>query len=88
MSVSTGNSGEPSPRAKSARRVPKWVHALFATHCALTLFAVTWPGYAWLGNRIEPLVLGLPFSLAWLIGWVLATLIALVLYERATSAGE
>ena len=71
-----------------SRRTPRWVHALFATHCLLTLAAVTWPGYAYLGNRIEPRVLGLPFSLAWLIGWILATLVALVLYERAASRGE
>jgi hypothetical protein len=48
---------------------------------------VTWPGYAWLGNRIEPYVLGLPFSLAWIIGWVLLSLAALVLYH-STSEGS
>ena len=28
-------------------------------------------GAPWLANRIEPRVLGLPFLLAWIVGWVL-----------------
>lgn len=82
-SEDTNGAADPRPRGTA-----RWVHSLFGAHCALTLFAVTWPGYAWLGNRIEPFVLGLPFSLAWLIGWVLAMLIALVLYERALTRGR
>ena len=35
----------------------------------------------WLGNRIEPYVLGLPFSLAWVVGWVLLSFVALVAYH-------
>ncbi len=37
-------------------------------------------------NRVYPLVLGLPFLMAWLVGWVLATsvLMALILrFDRA-----
>lgn len=30
-------------------------------------------GAPWLANRIEPRVLGLPFLLAWVVGWVVAT---------------
>lgn len=59
-----------------------WAHACFAAYCATALVAVTWPVFPMLGNRLRPFVLGLPFSLAWLVGWVLATLVALVLYER------
>jgi TRAP-type C4-dicarboxylate transport system permease small subunit len=61
----------------------RWPHVLFALYCALALGAVTWPGYTWYGNRIRPLVLGLPLSLAWLVGWVVATFVALALYEFA-----
>lgn len=46
-----------------------------------------WRAYHWLGvvpaigmlggipfaNRVHPFVLGLPFLLAWLVGWVIAT---------------
>ena len=36
---------------------------LFALYVLCCVGALTWPGYDWLGNRIEPMVLGLPFSL-------------------------
>ena len=49
--------------------------------------AMTWPGYAWFGNSIEPYVLGLPFSFAWVVGWVLASFVALVVYYN-TDAGD
>jgi hypothetical protein len=56
-------------------------HLLFAIYVALCLGAMTWPGYAWLGNSIRPWVLGLPFSLAWIVGWVLLTFVVLLLYH-------
>ena len=62
-------------------------HILFGLYVMLCLGAMTWPGYAWLGNSIEPYVLGLPFSLAWVVGWVLATLVALTVYN-ATGEDE
>jgi hypothetical protein len=61
---------------------------LFATHIVCCVGALTWPGYAWLGNRIEPFVLGLPFSLAWVVGWVLASFAALVLYHASDRVRE
>ena len=54
---------------------------LFAVYVVLCLAAQTWPVYAWLGNSIEPYVLGVPLSLAWVVSWVLATFVALVLYH-------
>lgn len=60
-------------------------YVLFGTYLAGALFAVTWPGFAWLGARIEPRVLGLPFCLAWTIAWVLATFVAMVLFHLAVS---
>lgn len=54
---------------------------LFGVYVCLCLGALTWPGYHWLGNRIEPLVLGLPFSLTWVMGWVLLTFVVLVVYH-------
>jgi TRAP-type C4-dicarboxylate transport system permease small subunit len=56
-------------------------NVLFALYAALCLFAMTWPGYKWLGNSIEPYVLGLPFSLAWVMGWVVMTFVALIAYQ-------
>jgi hypothetical protein len=60
----------------------RWPHALFALHCAATLFCVGGPGYAWWGSPARPLVLGLPWSFAWVILWLVATFVALVLYWR------
>ena len=56
---------------------------LFGSYCLVALSAVVWPVYPAIGNRIEPFVMGLPFSLAWIVGWVAATFVALVLYERS-----
>ena len=60
---------------------PRLRHGLFALYTLLCLGAMTWPGYAWLGNSIEPYVLGLPFSLAWVVGWVLVTFVVLLVYH-------
>ena len=54
---------------------------LFALYVIACASALTWPGYDLLGNRVEPFVLGLPFTLAWNVGWVLATFVALTLYH-------
>ena len=56
-------------------------HVLLAIYVLLCLGAMTWPGYAWYGNSIEPYVLGLPFSLAWIMGWVMLTFFVLVAYN-------
>lgn len=59
-------------------------HLLLALYVLVCAGAVLWPGYACLGNRIEPRVLGLPMSFAWNIGWVLSTFVVLVLFHRAS----
>jgi TRAP-type C4-dicarboxylate transport system permease small subunit len=76
----------PSPggdRAPGAPRAPRrrWLDLLFALHCAITLIALVWPAYAWAGGRIEPRIAGLPFSMGWVVLWILLTFAALVLYE-------
>lgn len=40
--------------------------------------AVTFPGYA-PANRVEPLVLGLPFSMFWTVLWIALGAVALLL---------
>lgn len=49
--------------------------------------AVTWPG-AVPFNRIRPLVLGLPFSLAWPAFWIVAGCAVLFLLNRAWERAE
>ena len=61
----------------------KIAHALFGGYALVCLAALTWPGYALLGNRIEPYVLGLPFSLAWNVFWVVLTFFVLAAFHRA-----
>lgn len=48
----------------------------------LFVAAVTWPGML-PANRIFPLVLGLPFSMVWIAGWVLASCLVLLFLDRA-----
>jgi hypothetical protein len=47
---------------------------------AMTVF-VTWPGLVPFA-RIRPLVLGLPFSMAWIAAWVAASVVVLFLLDR------
>jgi hypothetical protein len=47
----------------------------------LFVLAVTWPGMIPF-NRIEPLVLGLPFSMAWIALWVALSFLVLLLVDR------
>ncbi len=43
--------------------------------------ALIWPVYPFAG-RIRPYVLGLPFSFAWVVGWLIVMFVALVLLYR------
>ncbi len=69
----------------TARRLP---HVFLAVYLSLCFLSLVWPGAALAGGRIEPYVLGLPFSLAWYAGWSLATFLALAIYHRATAGGR
>jgi len=51
-----------------------------AYHLAMAV-AVTWPGMLPFA-RVRPLVLGLPFSFAWVAGWVLGSLFVLLALDR------
>jgi hypothetical protein len=50
--------------------------ALTGTYFGVMLVVVTWPGALPFG-RVRPLVLGLPFSLAWIAGWILGAVFVL-----------
>ncbi len=51
------------------------------------LLSVTWPG-ATLTNRFEPQILGLPFNLAWVAGWVVLGFVLLIWLDRAVTAAH
>lgn len=63
-------------------------NGLLAVYVVVCLCAVCWPGYAAFGNSIEPFVLGVPFSLAWVVGWVLATFVVLLVYHLTGRPGN
>ena len=60
------------------------VALLFGLAAVVCLLAVAAPEYAGLGNRIEPRILGVPFSLMWNVGWVGLSFIGLGLFHWLT----
>ena len=63
----------PSLRGDPSRR--RWRGAVIGVVIAAGL-ALIWPVYSWVG-AIEPYVMGLPFSLSWVVGWLVAVFVAL-----------
>jgi len=64
---------------------------LFGLYVVICLAMICWPGYETFGGRIEPYVFGLPFSLAWVVGWVLAAFVVLTAFHltaREDSGGK
>ena len=68
-------------RDLGGRRVATRAFVLFIIAIALVMI---FPIYG-LGNRVEPYVLGVPFSMFWVIFWIIVeffTVIAFFLYEH------
>jgi sterol desaturase/sphingolipid hydroxylase (fatty acid hydroxylase superfamily) len=55
------------------RRAPR----AFAVFVVAMMAVMVFPLFA-IGNRVEPMVLGLPFSMAWVVGWILVEFVVLV----------
>lgn len=65
-----------------ASRRSAWSRAALVWFCCSTA-ALVWPVYPWLGNRVEPRVAGLPWSLVYVLLVIAANfLVLLVLYGR------
>lgn len=62
------------------------VRIVAAIYFVLFAVAVTWPGMVPF-NRIYPLVLGLPFSLAWIAFWVTGGIFVLWLVDAVERRG-
>lgn len=60
----------------------RWFRGGAILFFVLFVAAVTWPGMT-LGNRILPLVLGLPFSMVWIASWVVLSFLVLVVLDGA-----
>lgn len=52
----------------------------FVYFIAMAVF-VTFPGVS-VANRVEPYILGLPFFLAWFMGWIIGSLVIFYLLYR------
>lgn len=59
----------------------KTARALTGAYLVLAMFFVTWPGLVPFA-RIEPLVLGMPFSMMWIAAWVAGLVVVLTLLDR------
>ena len=59
----------------------KVARTLTGAYFILAAIFMTWPGVLPFA-RIEPLVLGLPFSLAWIAAWISGSLVVLYLLDR------
>jgi hypothetical protein len=59
----------------------RWVRLGAGLFLILFAIAVTWPGMVPF-NRIHPLILGLPFSMAWIALWVVLSFLVLLLVDR------
>ena len=66
------------------RRLVPWGAAGFFL---LFTVAVTWPGMIPF-NRVEPMVLGLPFNMVWIAFWVVLSFVVLVLVDRLHEASR
>ena len=60
-----------------------WALRLSLLYFALSVASLVWPIYPWLGNRIEPRILGLPFSLLWVLIVIASNFVVLVALFRA-----
>lgn len=58
-----------------------WIRRLAAGVFVLNLLAVTWPVVTRFQGA-EPLVLGLPASMAWPIAWIIIGLITLIVLDH------
>ena len=90
MDTGTDAGGEaleagPAGSGRSGRRWPHVALGLYAVTC---LLALVWPVFDRVANRLEPYVLGLPFSLAWIVGWALLTFGVLVAYYAVTEGRD
>ena len=57
------------------------MHPVMMLYFLICTLAMIWPG-ATLANRIEPMILGLPFYLFWYLAWLMVAFIGLVICFR------
>ncbi|MDR5901623.1 DUF3311 domain-containing protein [Halomonas icarae] len=60
------------------KRLPSKGMLLYFAICTL---AMVWPG-ALIANRIDPIIMGLPFFIFWYVAWVFVMFIGLIITYR------
>lgn len=75
----------------AGRRRLTAVRAAYAVFAVAIILVMIFPIYS-LGNAIEPRVRGMPFSMVWVIFWILVEMAGLVVFhlidERLKTGGE
>ena len=60
---------------------------IFVVFTLFILIMLIFPVFS-LGNRVEPFVFGLPFSMAWVIFWIVIEFIGLLIFIKLDSTTE
>lgn len=66
---------------------PRTAFVLYGTYALVCLAALIWPVYAWADGTFDARPLGLPFCFAWNVFWVVASFVALFLFDRTVRRG-
>jgi hypothetical protein len=62
--------------ATMKKRYP--MHPLMMLYFLVCVLAMIWPG-ATLANRIDPMIIGLPFFMFWYLAWLVVLFIGLII---------
>lgn len=65
----------------------KPMHPLMMLYFLICVLALIWPG-ATLANRIDPMILGLPFFMVWYMAWFFIVFIGCVICYRTEDKEE
>ena len=60
---------------------------IFVVFTLFILIMLIFPVFS-LGNRVEPFIFGLPFSMAWVIFWIVIEFIGLLIFIKLDSTTE
>ena len=62
----------------------RWARALGIVYFVMMTLAVTFPGLA-VANTIRPFVFGIPFVFAWVLSWLVGSLVVFFVLYRVYS---
>tara|TARA_B100000029_G_C16961192_1_gene736290 strand:+ start:133 stop:339 length:207 start_codon:yes stop_codon:yes gene_type:complete len=59
----------------------------FVVFTCVILAMLIFPFFS-IGNRVEPFIFGMPFSMIWVLFWIIIEFIGLVIFLRLDSSGK